>query len=101
MKKRSGFTLIEVVIGMGVFLITILGMIAVYNQSIVLGRLSEGRVLALESAQAKLEEMRSHSYLTLTTDYNGVLFDPPGLDGKGITYVTPDANREDSWFASL
>jgi len=85
---KKGFTLIELVIATGVFLITILGVLAVYNHSILLSRYSEGRVLALESAQGKLEEMRSHSFTTLQADYStggnpGNTFTSAGLTGMG------------------
>lgn len=88
---KKGFTLIELVIGVGILLMTILGVISVYNHSILLSRLSEGRVLALESAQGKLEEMRMSSYTTLQLDYGsspppgkpGNTFVPEGLSGMG------------------
>ena len=85
---KSGFTLIELVMGVGILLVTILGVISVYNHSILLNRLSEGRTLALASAQAKLEEMKTHSFTTLRTDYSsggtpGNTFAPVGLSGMG------------------
>ena len=85
---KKGFTLIELVMAVGILLVTILGVISVCNHSILLNRLSEGRALALASAQGKLEEMRSHSFTTLQTDFcnggnPGNTFLPTGLTGMG------------------
>ena len=94
---KNGFTLIELVIGVGILLVTILGVMSVYNHSILLGRFSEERVLALESAQGKLEEMRSHSFATLQTDYSsggapGNTFAPTGLTGMGAVQFFDQGN---------
>ena len=89
---KKAFTLIELVISTGVFLITILGILAVYDHSILLSRYSESSSLALQSAQGKLEEMKSylsnHTLAQLQVDYGlggnpGNAFDPLGLTGKG------------------
>ena len=81
---KKGFTLIELVMGVGIILVTILGVISVCNHSVLLNRLSEGRTLALMSAQAKLEEMRSHSFTTLQTDYGS-----GGNPGNIFVPITP------------
>lgn len=97
MKSLTGFTLIELVIGSGVLLMSILGVIAVYNHSILLNRVSEERILAFESARGKLEEMRNHSFATLQADYGpggtpGNTFTPTGLTGMGSVQFFDQGN---------
>ena len=87
---KKAFTLIELVIGVGVLLMTILGLLAVYNQSLVLNTYSRGHTLALQSVQGKMEEMRDHTYSQLVTDYGGApgnTFNPAGLNGKGVIFL--------------
>lgn len=85
---KKGFTLIELVIGMGIFLMTILGVLSTYQHSLWLSRYSQGYTLALQSAQGKIEEMRGHDVVRLLIDYGnggnpGNTFDPEGITGKG------------------
>lgn len=101
-KMKKGFTLIELVLGTGIMLLTILGILAVYNHSILLNRYSEGVVLALESSQGKLEEMKNHSYDDLETDYGSYpvnTFPTQGLDGMGsISFETnPPVGTKGAW----
>ncbi len=96
-KGERGFTLLEFVIASGILLISILGALLVYHNSLVLSQYSLGHTLALQSAQAKLEEMRESNYATLTLDYGaggvqGNTFTPTGLTGMGvITFDTSNA----------
>ena len=91
--RKKGFTLIEVLVSMGVLAVAILGILAAYNASLVLARESEGYLLATESAQMKLEEMRGHNWDTMVADYSlngnpGNTFVPAGMIGTGRGVVT-------------
>lgn len=101
---KKGFTLIEFVMAAGIMLLTILGILAAYNHSILLNRYSEGIVFALESAQGKLEEMKNHSFTTLQTDFGssgnpGNTFATPGLDGMGSIFfeTSPPPGTQGAW----
>ena len=96
-KPEGGFTLLEIVISLGVLAVAVLGVLAAYNASLTLGRESQGYLLATEAAQAKLEELRKHDWDTMVADYSlggaqGNTFVPNGMAGTGvgtITFLTP------------
>lgn len=95
-KEKQGFTLIEVVIATGIVVTVVLGTLSFYRHMILLSRYNQGYALALQEAQAKLEEMRAHPYSRLTIDYGtggapGDTFPVTGLNGRGvITFDTTD-----------
>lgn len=93
-RSLTGFTLIELTIASAILAMTLLGVLAFYQDTLILGQYAQGRTLALQSVQAKLEEMRRNPYGSLTTNYGvggtpGNTFIPTGLNGRGaITFDT-------------
>lgn len=88
---KKGFTLVEVVLAAGILAFIIVAMVKVFIYTSMQAELAGSKTLAALAAQNKLEEIRNHEYDDIVTDYNGSIFDPAGLDGKGKVYVTGTA----------
>jgi len=84
---NSGFTLVEVVLAAGILAFVIVAMVKVFIYTSTQAELAGEKTLATLAAQSKLEEIRNHDYDNISTDYDGSIFDPTGLNGMGKIYV--------------
>ena len=67
-KGENGFTLIEVIIAMVIFLVVILGVFAAFTYAVAFNSGNSKRSHALSVLQRKVEEMRSAKFTPTATD---------------------------------
>ena len=88
--NRNGFTLLELMIAIGVLIVALVGLLGVFAHLILLNENSSKLTLAVTACQTKLEEMRNSTFSTLYTTYNGTSFNPSGFfsgEAKGAIYI--------------
>jgi len=89
-KKTQGFSLVELLVVVGILSVVILGLIQTFLLGSVLADLSHRKTIALGEAQDKLEEVLNHTFSLITTDYSSPnnTFNLSQITGKGVTTVT-------------
>jgi len=80
--KKSGFTMLEVVVTTFVLVVAICGLLGLFFSSIILNETARNTSIAIQAAQAKLEELKNVSFSDLPT-YNNTTFDVSGF-GSGL-----------------
>lgn len=88
--SRDGFTLVELMIAVGVLVVALVGLLGVFAHLMLLNENSSKLTLAVTACQAKLEEMRNSSFSTLYLSYNGANFNPAGFssgEAKGAISI--------------
>lgn len=90
--SRNGFTLLELMIAVGVLVVALVGLLGVFAHLMLLNENSSKLTLAVTACQAKLEEMRNSSFSTLYSNYNGTsgAFNPAGFssgEAKGAIFI--------------
>lgn len=86
----KGFTLIEVMIGAFILASVILSIIAAYITCFELVYTSRNMTFAVNSAKAKMEEIRDYNFYGIYADYNNQTFsiaELPASESRGIIYV--------------
>ncbi len=83
MRKKKGFTLIELMFGVSIILIVLVGTLLAFVQLMILNESSRGLVVAANDAQYVLEQMKNEAYEDLAS------------------YVVPVFNNLDSQIVSL
>lgn len=78
--NKSGFTLLELMIGATVLIVALVGLIAAYIGCFTLNEGARNLTIAINGAQEKLEEIRNHNFDTMVGDYS-----PGGSDGNTFT----------------
>ena len=87
MKNKSGFTLVEVLIAAGVFLIAVVGILYSYLKCLELAELGRNTSIAVQAVKNEVEDIKASNFTTLYTNYNNATFTASGINGKGIVYV--------------
>lgn len=90
LKRRRGFTLLELMIAVGVLVVALAGLLGVFAHLMLLNENSSKLTLAVTACQAKLEEMRNSTFSTLYTAYNNTSFNPSGFaagEAKGAISI--------------
>ncbi len=90
--KNNGFSLIEIVVTVGILTILLTNLLGLFIYCSTLAQSAGNMTLAIREAQEKLEEIRDHNYSLITTDYAaggspGNIFNLNQLNGKGAVYV--------------
>jgi len=88
--SRNGFTLLELMIAVGVLIVALVGILGVFAHLISLNENSSKLTLAVAACQNKLEEMRNSSFTALYATYNGTSFNPSGFssgEAKGAISI--------------
>jgi prepilin-type N-terminal cleavage/methylation domain-containing protein len=89
--KNSGFTLLELMIAVGVIVIALSGLLAVFSHLMSINENAKNLTLAVTACQDKLEQMRNSNFSTLYSTYNAAHFDPNGFraaDAEGAISIT-------------
>ena len=87
-KTDKGFTLVEVMIAVGILAIVIVGLLQLFIYSSALAEAAGNTTLAINEAQNKMEEIRNHDFGSITIDYAsggtpGDTFTLTNLNGTG------------------
>jgi len=88
--NRNGFTLLELMIAVGVLVVALVGLLGVFAHLILLNENSGKLTLAVTACQAKLEEIRNTGFSTVYLNYNGTNFNPAGFssgEAKGAISI--------------
>ena len=87
--KKSGFTLLELMIGAAVLIVALVGLIAAYIGCFTLNEGARNLTIAINGTQAEMERIRNLSFDQID-DQNGTNFEIDGLDSsesEGIVEV--------------
>ena len=103
-RKQSGFTILEVMIGVGILAIAVLGLVASLSSTIVGSGTTTDTQLAMEGVRGQIEDMRAHpDFSTLLATYNNRTFNIAGLRPRSsgtphgtITFLT-EAQAKAYW----
>jgi prepilin-type N-terminal cleavage/methylation domain-containing protein len=90
LRTKSGFTLIEVVLAVGILVFVLCGILATYMSCLELMATSKNMTLATNAAQRKIEEIRDYNFYNIYSDYNNQTFsvdEMPAGDSSGVIYV--------------
>ncbi|HBR15127.1 MAG TPA: hypothetical protein DD723_06255 [Candidatus Omnitrophica bacterium] len=90
--NSQGMTLVEILVTVGILVITMAGVLQVFIFCSKLSDASHEVTLAMAEAQGKLDEIRDHSFSQVPTDYAlggtpGNTFNLSQLTGKGVIYI--------------
>lgn len=89
-KHKSGFTLLELMVAVGVLIVALAGLLGVFAHLISLNENSSKLTLAVAACQAKLEEIRNSNFQIVYTNYNNTSFNPGGFpsgEAKGAIAI--------------
>lgn len=92
-QSPQGFTLVEVLIAVGILAIVIVGLLQLFVSCSALAEAAGNTTFALNEAQNKLEEIRNHSFDSIAADYAsggtpGNTFTLGSLSGTGTITTT-------------
>ncbi|MCM8796278.1 MAG: type II secretion system GspH family protein [Candidatus Omnitrophica bacterium] len=86
-----GFTLLEVILTMGILLFAICGILSSYVLCATLVTTSKNVNIATNAALGLAEEIRSSSFTRIIDDYNGLVFTVNDIpQSRGVVYVDDD-----------
>jgi prepilin-type N-terminal cleavage/methylation domain-containing protein len=91
--SRRGFTLVEVMISVGVLAFVIVGLLQLFVYCSTLADAAGNMTLAVNEAQTKMEEIRDHDFDSIAADYAsggtpGNTFTLSGPSGTGTITVS-------------
>ena len=89
--RTGGFSLVEILLGLTVIAIAIVGTVGSITSSAVLGDSNRETTIAYQGAQRVLEEMRAMPFAEVLSLYNADPADDPGLPGSapGASFAVP------------
>lgn len=90
--KKGGFTLVELVIAMGILAFVLMTFMALFIYTSVAGKIAGNKTLAVAAAQNKIEEIRNQTFDNIATMYSsagtpGNTFTPAHLNGVGTVSI--------------
>lgn len=93
-RKKKAFTLIEVVIAIGIMAVAFLGLVAAYISSFELAETAKNTTYALNAAQKKIEEIRDYNFFDIPADYDNTNFTVDGIsagNSNGLVEIDDSA----------
>ncbi|MBI3618229.1 MAG: prepilin-type N-terminal cleavage/methylation domain-containing protein [Candidatus Omnitrophica bacterium] len=93
---QKGFTLVEVLIAVGILAVVIVGLLQLFVYCSNLAEAAGNTTLAVNEAQNKMEEIRNHDFNSIATDYAsggtpGNTFTLTSLNGTGTITTSQEA----------
>ncbi|MBU0468804.1 MAG: prepilin-type N-terminal cleavage/methylation domain-containing protein [Candidatus Omnitrophica bacterium] len=95
LNKKSGFSLLELVVVVAILAVVIPGMMQLFVSATALSDVSGSKSAAMAEVYTKMEEIRNHEFTSIVTDYAsggtpGNSFDSMILSGgKGMVFASP------------
>lgn len=94
-RKRAGFSLVEVMIGLAVLVIAIMGALSSITSSAMLGETTPETTRAHLAAMAMLERMRAEPFDDLFARYNTTPKDDPTPEAPGADFEIAGLDPQD------
>jgi len=98
-RGRGGFSLVEVMVGMSILIVSVMGMVASVVSSAAVGQTNRETAIAHEAARAALEDLQGTPFNQVLATFNDVDADDPGgvgsAVGSGFTVNQLDTQRDD------
>ncbi len=98
--KNQGFTLVEVLIAIGILAVVVVGLLQLFVYCSSLAEAAGNTTLAISEAQNKMEEIRNHDFADIATDYAsggtpGNAFALTSLNGTGTITLSQAAGSSE------
>jgi len=91
--KKSGMTLVELLIAAGILVLTLTGILVSYLACLELAEISKNASTALHEVKSKIEEIQNTAFDQIEATYDQTIFTLAGFNGIGVSYV--DASNSD------
>jgi len=85
--KKSGVTIVEVLVSFFILVLVFGGILYSFIRCLEFIELSRNMSRAVQTAQSRMDQIRSTSYNLIASTYDTVPFTIPDLDGMGVVYV--------------
>ncbi|MGE5279581.1 MAG: type IV pilus modification PilV family protein [Deltaproteobacteria bacterium] len=94
LRGRKGFTLLELMVVAGIAITALVGLLGTYVAALTLTETTRSSELAMLSAQAVLEDMRTTAFTGIYSAFNGYTTTVDGLDANAsvIRVTVNDSN---------
>ncbi|MCG2711106.1 MAG: prepilin-type N-terminal cleavage/methylation domain-containing protein [Candidatus Omnitrophica bacterium] len=86
MKRKKGFTLVEILVSMAIMAITITGALKMLNSLAVINEGNDAILAIMNHVQGVMDEVRNVPFSDLSALYNNKQFQVAELQAKGITH---------------
>ncbi len=83
----KGFSLVEILIASGIFLLAFVGILMSYLTCLDLAQFSKNTSIAVRAVQGRMETIRNTPVNQIKATYDRVTFATSGLTGIGVSYV--------------
>jgi prepilin-type N-terminal cleavage/methylation domain-containing protein len=88
LSSKKSFTLMEMLIAVAILAYALCGMLAMYISCFDLISISKNTSIATSAAQGLMEEIRSHTFNDIVSDYDGLNFTVNNMPAnRGVVYV--------------
>lgn len=85
--NNTGFTLVEILVATGIFLVSISGIVYSYLKCMELQDIGRNVSTAVQAAKNKMEDIKNTPFNNIMATYNNTTFTATGLNGMGAVYV--------------
>ncbi len=85
--NKNGFTLVEIMVATGVFLMSISGVVYSYLKCMELQDLGRNISIANQAVKNKMEDIKATSFANISTTFNNATFTANNINGRGVIYV--------------
>ena len=86
MKKKKGFTLIEILVSTLIMAFTITAVLQVLNNLVRLNESNDNIVFGMNELQGMMDQVRNAPFEDIVTVYNGRLFTVDALTNRGVVH---------------
>jgi type II secretory pathway pseudopilin PulG len=85
--NKKGFTIVEVIVATGIFLLSISGIIYSFLKCMELQDIGQSVSIATQAVNSKMEDIKSSTFANMFTTYNNTTFTANNINGRGVVYV--------------
>ena len=84
--NKKGFTLVEILISVGIPAVTITSTFQILNFLLQLNESNNAAVISMNAVQGMMDEIRNVNYEDIVSNYNGLAFTLNELAALGVTH---------------